>query len=197
MKYLRALSALTLAAGLAILALSGAGGVQDVFAAQEQSGVLAQALADGALIRLHIVADDDSDEAQRIKLCVRDVLLDRFSAELSALDAPEAAFEWLNAHLSEIEQAADAELRAQGAAYTARAVLGEQDFPDREYGGQAVPAGRYMALRLELGRAQGRNWWCVIYPTVCALSPDLTCEEADEVELHSVIWDWLSGVFGL
>ena len=63
MKYLRALSALTLAAGLAILALSGAGGVQDVFAAQEQSGVLAQALADGALIRLHIVADDDSDEA--------------------------------------------------------------------------------------------------------------------------------------
>ena len=182
MKYLRALSALTLAAGLAILALSGAGGVQDVFAAQEQSGVLAQALA---------------DEAQRIKLCVRDVLLDRFSAELSALDAPEAALEWLNAHLSEIEQAADAELRAQGAAYTARAVLGEQDFPDREYGGQAVPAGRYMALRLELGRAQGRNWWCVIYPTVCALSPDLTCEEADEVELHSVIWDWLSGVFGL
>ena len=88
-------------------------------------------------------------------------------------------------------------MRAQGAAYTARAVLGEQDFPDREYGGQAVPAGRYMALRLELGRAQGRNWWCVIYPTVCALSPDLTCEEADEVELHSVIWDWLSGVFGL
>ena len=117
MKYLRALSALTLAAGLAILALSGAGGVQDVFAAQEQSGVLAQALADGALIRLHIVADDDSDEAQRVKLCVRDVLLDRFSAELSALDAPEAALEWLNAHLSEIEQAADAELRAQGAAY--------------------------------------------------------------------------------
>ena len=120
--------------------------------AQEQSGVLAQALADGALIRLHIVADDDSDEAQRVKLCVRDVLLDRFSAELSALDAPEAALEWLNAHLSEIEQAADAELRAQGAAYTARAVLGEQDFPDREYGGQAVRRGRYMALRLELGR---------------------------------------------
>lgn len=197
MKYLRALSALALAAGLTILALSGAGGAQDVFAVQEQSGMLAQALADGALVRLHIVADDDSDEAQRVKLCVRDALLARFGAELSALEGQDEAMAWLSAHLAEIEQVADAELSAQGAAYTSRAVLGEQEFPYREYGGQAVPAGRYMALRLELGRAQGRNWWCVIYPTVCALSPDVTNAAEGDVRLHSAVWDWLSGVFGL
>lgn len=193
MRCFRALSALALAAGLAILALSGAGDARYV-AAQGLS--LRQALADGALIRLHIVADDDSEEAQRVKLCVRDALLDRFGGELSALGSQGAALEWLSAHLDAIEAEADAALRAQGAQYTARAVLGELDFPDREYGGEAVPAGRYMALRLELGRAQGRNWWCVIYPTVCALAPDVA-EPGGEIELHSAVWDWLSGVFGL
>lgn len=194
MKYLRALSALALAAGLAIAAISGAGGALNASAALD-GAELERALADGDMIRLHIVADDDSAEAQRVKLCVRDALLERFGGELSAQGSQEAALEWLSAHIGDIERAADAQLRAQGAQYSAHVRLGEAEFPDREYGGVTVPAGRYMALRVELGEARGRNWWCVIYPTVCALSPDLPA--SGEVRMRSAVWDWLRGVFGL
>ena len=180
MRTLRAICWGMIFAGLIMMCAGmadGAGGAPDA-AAQ-----LTAALEDGGLLRLHIVADDDSDGAQRIKLLVRDALIDEYSARLRGMRSAGEAAEFLRGELGNIEQTAERILAEQGAAYGARARLGEFDFPDREYGGTVVPAGRYTALRIELGRAQGRNWWCVVYPALCALPPDVPTQAQPVVRL--------------
>lgn len=134
---------------------------------------LADALEKGELIRLHIVANDDSDKAQRDKLCVRDALLAAYGDRLSEMEDREQTVEFLRGELDNIETLASSVLAARGAAADVRASMGECEFPYREYEGVSVPAGRYMALRIELGAGQGRNWWCVIYPALCAPVPDM------------------------
>ena len=62
-----------------------------------------------------------------------------------------------------------------------------------------VPAGRYAALKIKLGKAEGKNWWCVIYPAMCVPLPDAAATaraDAPEVEFYSAIWDWMSRAFG-
>ena len=70
---------------------------------------------------------------------------------------------------------------------------GVYDFPDRVYDGARVPAGKYRAVRVVIGAGEGRNWWCVLYPSLCM--PE-DCEPGEPVVFHSVIWDWLCRLFG-
>lgn len=132
-----------------------------------------QALAD-RVVRLHILANSDSDEDQALKLQVRDRVLDRASEILTESADRAAAERALRAALPELESLAADEIARRGYDYPVTAELADTAFPTREYDGFSLPAGRYLALRLVIGAGEGHNWWCVVFPPLCtAVSSDL------------------------
>lgn len=119
------------------------------------------------LIRLHVAAPGDDAHSQRLKLTVRDTVLEETGMLLkSAKDARDAA-RILRDNLSVIESSAQAALAKSGASHRARAALGVFAFPSVSYGATSLPAGDYLALKVEIGSASGTNWWCVLFPPLC------------------------------
>lgn len=146
---------LALAAGVVMALIWGAG------TARVQAD-----LAD-RMIRLHIVANSDSPWDQELKLTVRDAVLERVE-ELSAgcTDAGELEGR-LKGSLEELERLGEEVLRQAGCPCNVRAGLERCRFPTRQYGGFALPAGEYKALRVVIGAGEGENWWCVAFPPLC------------------------------
>ena len=147
----------------------------------------------GELVRLHVVAADDSAEAQALKLEARDACLARARTLLAGCRDADAAWTVVNGRLADFAAAATAALRREGCGDDVTAEAGIFDFPDRKYGDTLVPAGRYRALRVVIGAGRGRNWWCVLYPSLCL--PE-AYGDGRPVRFHSAIWDWLVRVFG-
>lgn len=119
------------------------------------------------MIRLHVIANSDSDADQTLKLCVRDAVLCRAEDILrQSADMTEARAR-LRDSLPDIGDAAAQELAAQGSGYSVSVALEDTEFPRKTYDGFALPAGEYLALRVVIGAGEGRNWWCVVYPPLC------------------------------
>ena len=118
-------------------------------------------------LRLHIVANSDSGEDQRVKLLVRDALLGQVAALTDGCADKAAAVGAADRACASLAATAQAVLRANGLGYGASAKITEMYFDERVYGDVTLPAGVYTALRVELGEAKGYNWWCVLYPAVC------------------------------
>ena len=116
------------------------------------------------LIRLHVVANSDTREDQRVKLLVRDAVLETANGLLRDAQSPEAA---LQTGLPELERAANEKLVSLGCEETASVSLRRELFPTREYETFRLPAGVYRTLRVSIGQAGGHNWWCVVFPTLC------------------------------
>jgi stage II sporulation protein R len=119
------------------------------------------------VIRLHVVGASDSDGDQAVKLQVRDAVTAALEDAVAALPDAEAAYAYLQTHLAEIEKTANAALESAGVADRASVSLGEEAFPTRQYDTFALPAGVYRSLRIRIGEAGGRNWWCVVFPGLC------------------------------
>lgn len=134
--------------------------------AEAHRTLLQQGIAEEVL-RFHVLANSDSEEDQRVKYLVRDEVLAWLLEELEGEADKAAMLSFLTGHLSEVEQVADRVLEKEGAAYRAAASVETCYFPDRTYGACTFPAGWYQALRICLGEAGGRNWWCVLYPKLC------------------------------
>ena len=126
--------------------------------AQKKQGELS-----GQVLRLHVLAVDDSEEEQALKLRVRDAVLSYLSPILDGVTDREKARETLAAHLKEIALAASDAAEGRKVAVS----LGPESFPLRRYGGFSLPAGTYESLRIVLGEGEGHNWWCVVYPQLC------------------------------
>ncbi len=124
------------------------------------------ALADQVL-RLHVVANSDSEEDQTLKLLARDAVLELASQLLDGVSDRARAEEILSAHLNELAQAGAEALAAQGCTDQVTAEIADQWFPTREYATFSLPAGQYRALRITIGAGAGRNWWCVVFPPLC------------------------------
>lgn len=119
------------------------------------------------MLRLHVVAQSDSEEDQRIKLCVRDAVLEEASKWYGEAEDFDTALAAVCTNLQSIEAAANRALEAQGADYSAQAEVCDAYFPTRVYDDVRIPAGKYRTVRVTLGKAEGQNWWCVLFPTVC------------------------------
>ena len=135
-------------------------------------GALAQPLSSPGpddLVRLHVVAADDSPGAQALKLAVRDACLDCARLCISDAQDADAAYMRLNQHLDDFLTACRNRARQLGYDGEIAAQAGVFSFPDRIYGDVRVPAGQYRALRVIIGAGEGHNWWCVLYPSLCAL----------------------------
>ena len=117
----------------------------------------------GKLIRLHVLANSDSQADQAVKLQVRDAVLEAAEAQLTEL-------------LPELEAMASSALAENGFDYPVQAALTWEDYPTREYDTFTLPAGRYLSLRVRLGEGAGQNWWCVVFPPLClsATTEDFT-----------------------
>lgn len=131
--------------------------------------------------RLHILANSDSDADQALKLKVRDKVLS-YTAELFR-DAPdkETSMQAVGQHLREIAEVACDEVRANGYDYPVKAEITRMYFSTRHYDGYTLPAGMYDALRLSIGKAEGHNWWCVMYPSICLSSATEREDRAKQV----------------
>lgn len=126
-----------------------------------------QQLSDKVL-RLHVLANSDSEADQALKRKVRDSVLETASAILADCPDRETAEQRLSAALPEIEDAARARIAAEGGKQTVTAELRPTVFPTREYEDFTLPAGEYLALQVVLGEGEGHNWWCVVFPPLCA-----------------------------
>ena len=126
------------------------------------------------MIRLHVIANSDSDADQTLKLQVRDKVLDYTTGILQRAEDMEDAQTQLRDALGRIENIARREIVNRGYDYPVTAQLASTEFPLKEYDGFSLPAGEYMALRLVIGEGAGQNWWCVVFPPLCtAASADV------------------------
>ena len=170
------------------------------------------------IIRLHVIANSDTDEDQELKMKVKETIVTYLRGEMQDATSVDEARQAIREHLPEIEEIAAEKMRAEGYEYTAEATLGESYFQVKEYGDLTFPAGNYEALRVRLGESAGHNWWCVMYPSLCfvdstyqvvpdaskeRLKDSLTREEYDSLldggEEVSYSWkagEWLKNLFG-
>lgn len=132
------------------------------------------------VVRLHVLANSDGEEDQALKLAVRDAVLAYTAPLLSDCRDQEAAAEILEGHLGEIEEVAEARLREAGAENAVTVTLGEEEYPRRSYDGVCFPSGEYLSLQVRIGEAEGRNWWCCLFPALCLGNATVTDGEAEE-----------------
>ena len=147
-----------------LLSLALCGALQAAAWARIQRDTGALVCAD--TLRLHIRAGSDSVADQSAKLHVRDAVLAYLDAACPAQSKPES-LTWAAQHLFELQLTARHALAKLGIRTPVRVQLVNMYFPTRRYGSGTLPAGRYDAVRIELGTGAGRNWWCVLYPGLC------------------------------
>ena len=140
----------------------------------------------GRVLRLHVIANSDSDSDQARKLLVRDAVLARASQLLEGAEGRQEAEEALAPHLDELARAGEAALARTGRQDPVTVTLTDQWFPTREYDGFSLPAGRYRALKVTVGQGKGQNWWCVVFPPLCLASVE---EERVETAAEGILRD--------
>jgi len=132
------------------------------------------------VIRLHVLANSDSEEDQALKLLVRDAVVEKTKTIFKNVDNRKQAEAILRQNLPVIEQTARDALRAAGAENTVTVELGQESYPTREYERLAFPAGEYLSLRVMIGEAEGKNWWCVLFPPLCLTAATAQSEQETE-----------------
>lgn len=134
-----------------------------------EEAMLQRAFEDGEIIRLHILAEDDSPRAQQIKLAVRDTVLAAFGQEIATAGAQDAdaVYALLLKRQEAMRSLAEQTARQWGFDGPVTAQVGLLALPEKAYGEVTLPAGEYRALRLTLGKGEGQNWWCVLFPQLC------------------------------
>ena len=120
-----------------------------------------------APFRLHVIANSDSEVDQQIKMDVRNAVLEASKEGILKCENPLEAEEYIKANLQTILSAANKALEDNGVDYKATAQIGEFSFPEKTYGEVTFPEGNYHALKINLGEAEGQNWWCVMFPPLC------------------------------
>lgn len=130
------------------------------------SGVTQKQIAD-SVVRLHIVANSNTEEDQELKLRVRDGILEYMREKYPQGATRDETAQYLRENLAELEEVATRILRENGSDEKVKARYGVFPFPTKEYGNITLPAGMYEAVRIELGEAEGENWWCIMFPPLC------------------------------
>lgn len=125
-----------------------------------------ESIADG-IIRLHVIANSDTNADQSLKLQVRDRILHRVQSSMTDITTPAQAEQLLTSETQMIQQTARSVITENGYDYPVTVTLDTRYFPAKTYGDLTFPPGCYRALCVEIGAAQGRNWWCVLFPSLC------------------------------
>lgn len=143
-----------------------------------------------SVFRLHVIANSNSDEDQNLKYKVRDNLLNYMNNICKDCTSKEEAINIVSEHQEEFKQVALETIKNEGYSYDVKIEIGNFEFPTKQYGDISLPAGFYDALKVEIGKAEGRNWWCVMFPSLCFvdISSGIVPEESKE-DLQNVLSD--------
>lgn len=155
------------------------------------------------VFRFHVLANSDSVADQKLKMQVKEAVISYMKEEIPDSENAEETKKWAKTHLREIEVVAKEKIEDAGSNYAVKAEVTNCAFPEKVYGDVTFPAGYYDALRIKIGKAEGQNWWCVLYPNLCfidsvrAVVPEegkeqlkevLTEEEYEEVTEVKIKW---------
>lgn len=122
-----------------------------------------------SVVRLHVIANSDSDEDQQLKYIVRNHILEYMNTLLDTENVPsrEDTLEIISNNLDNFKYIAQDTVYELGYDYLVNVELGNFPFPTKNYGDISLPTGYYDALRITIGKAEGQNWWCVMFPPLC------------------------------
>ena len=120
-----------------------------------------------SVFRLHVIANSDSNEDQTLKYKVRDNLLNYMNNICSNCSSKEEAINLVIKHQEKFKQIVLETIKNEGYSYNVNIEIGNFEFPTKHYGDISLPAGYYDALRVKIGKSSGRNWWCVMFPSLC------------------------------
>lgn len=139
------------------------------------------------IIRFHVIANSDDDVDQKVKLVVKDEVVTYMQGKLAKIKTRDQAEKVMKQEMPAIKKIAQKTVKKQGYRYSCDVVYHERQFPVKVYGDLTFPAGKYEALDVILGNAKGKNWWCVMFPSLCfvdgtyAVVPDNSKERLKEV----------------
>lgn len=132
-----------------------------------------------SVLRLHVLANSDTDEDQALKLKVRDSILSASAPIMEGCETREDAIAALTSAIPTLTSAASETIQLEGFDYPVRIELCEEDYPTKNYEAFCFPSGEYLSLRVLIGDAAGQNWWCVLFPPLC-LSAATDQRDAEE-----------------
>ena len=118
-------------------------------------------------IRLHILANSDTDDDQALKYAIRDRLLEKYGSRLGRSSTTAEAENTVELLIPEIQRDVDVWIREAGFEYCSDVTLSVEWYDTRKYDSFTLPKGYYTSLRVMIGEAEGQNWWCVMYPPLC------------------------------
>ncbi len=135
------------------------------------------------VFRLHVIANSDSKEDQNLKYIVRDSILSYVNGILENINNKEDVVLTINNHIDEIKNIAQQAVYNEGFTYDVEIEVGNFKFPTKTYGNISFPPGLYDALRVKIGNASGKNWWCVMFPPLCFVDVSSGIVPEDSKEL--------------
>ncbi len=142
------------------------------------------------VIRLHIIANSDSENDQNLKLKVRNEIIEYLKPLLKNASNVEETKKIINNNIKAIENVAEKAIKKDGYTYCVTANFGNYKFPTKAYENARFPKGNYDALRIVIGNGAGKNWWCVLYPQLCFTGgTDGTLSDEGEARLKNVLTD--------
>lgn len=119
------------------------------------------------LIRLHVVANSDLSDDQDIKLQVKDAVVAYLEPIIEQFSDKEQVMEYLRENLAVLQELSNSVLDRLGIKQRAKVTLQQEAFGVREYDTFSLPSGMYDSLRIVIGDGEGKNWWCVAFPSLC------------------------------
>lgn len=135
------------------------------------------------IFRLHILANSDSEEDQALKLKVRDSVIDYMEEINFGSKTKEETIKVVSEKLEEIKKIAENKIHELGFDYEVNLEIGNFNFPTKYYGNISLPAGNYDALKINMGKAQGQNWWCSLFPPLCFIDISSGYLEEEDKEI--------------
>ena len=153
-----------------------------------------------SFFRLHIIANSNSDVDQKLKLKIRDKINEHLNMTIPNMISKEETIIYCKNNLSLLTEIANQVIKNEGFNYKAKLDIGNYYFPTKHYQNISLPAGYYDALKINIGNAEGENWWCSLFPPLCFidmsngvleeeskenLEDDLSTEELDLITKNS------------
>lgn len=153
-----------------------------IFSAFNYTNAVTKDLSD-SIFRLHVIANSDSVEDQNLKYKVRDNALEYMNSITNSANSKKEIISIISSNLNDFKTVAQNTIWENGYDYDVSVEIGNYLFPTKTYGDISFPSGYYDALRIKIGSAQGKNWWCVMFPPLCFIdvSSGIVPDESKEM----------------
>jgi len=143
-------------------------------------------------LRLHIRANSNSEIDQSVKYKIKDVMVDFLTPYLCNVSSKQKAVQIVEENACLMKSECLKVLKKHGFDYSVNIKINNEFFPTRSYANTTLESGYYDAVIVELGQAEGDNWWCVMYPPLCFVNKN---ENNNQIKYKSIIHEWLRKLF--